>query len=130
MNYLWVILVALLVGAPASRADSSRESKPNIVFIFTNDQPQDAMSCLDNRQVRTPSINVLAATGLRFTHGFASPLCGPSRTMLNTGRYHFRNGAMSNTSPHIPSAKEEPSFARTLTQAGYAADVARSPVEV
>lgn len=31
----------------------------------------------------------------------------------------FRNGALTNTSPHIPSAKEEPSLARTLKPAGY-----------
>ena len=53
------------------------------------------------------------------THGFAPPLCCPSRTTLNTGRYLFRNGALTNTSSHIPSATDEPSLARTLKQAGY-----------
>jgi len=80
--------------------------------------------CVRKKEFLISNIDALAATGVRFTHGFAPPLCCPSRTTLNTGRYLFRNGALTNTSSHIPSATDEPLLARTLRQAGYVTGMA------
>ncbi len=122
------LIAALLLAPLAARcaADASKpisKSKPNILFILTDDERLSDVGCYgsDRFKGKTPNIDALAATGMRFTHGFAPPLCCPSRTTLNTGRYLFRNGALSNTSPHIPTAKDEPSLARTLKQAGFQA---------
>ena len=98
----------LLSGAPGTPQAGVPASRPNILFILTDDEGLSDVGCYGSDQFKgkTPNIDALAATGLRFTHGFAPPLCCPSRTTLNTGRYLFRNGALTNTSTHIPSAKE------------------------
>ena len=119
---MWFIRFTALLLAPlaAISAADAPTKKPNILFILTDDEGLSDVGCYgsDRFKGKTPNIDALAATGLRFTHGFAPPLCCPSRTTLNTGRYLFRNGALTNTSSHIPSAKDEPSLARTLKQAG------------
>jgi arylsulfatase A len=119
-------ITALLLAPLATLNAAALPGKPNILFILTDDEGLSDVGCYgsDRFKGKTPNIDALAATGVRFTHGFAPPLCRPSRTTLNTGRYLFRNGALTNTSSHIPSAKDEPSLARTLKQAGYATGMA------
>jgi arylsulfatase A len=72
----------------------------------------------------SPNIDALAASGIRFTRGYSTPLCGPSRCVLMTGRYGFRTGGMSNQSASDPSFKDEPSVAKVLKKAGYATGMA------
>ena len=80
----------LLAPLGAFAADAPKPaSKPNILFILTDDEGLSDVGCYgsDRFKGKTPNIDALAATGLRFTHGFAPPLCCPSRTTLMTGRY-------------------------------------------
>ncbi len=70
-------------------------SRPNILFIFTDDQRFDAVGALDNPEVITPNMDRLVEQGTTFTHatiqGSVCPaVCQPSRAMLMTGRnlYH------------------------------------------
>ncbi len=129
MNHTLTLFAALLLSPLASLcaiASPTPGTKPNIIFILTDDEGLSDVGCYgsDRFKGKTPNIDALAATGVRFTHGFAPPLCCPSRTTLTTGRYLFRNGALTNTSSHIPSATDEPSLARTLKQAGYVTGMA------
>jgi len=74
----------------APRADSSR---PNVVFILTDDQGPWAAGCYGNPEIRTPNIDRLAATGLRFEKFFVvTPVCSPSRATLLTGRIPSQHG--------------------------------------
>ncbi len=68
--------------------------KPNILFIFTDDQRFDTVSALGNDEVITPNLDKLVKRGITFTHahipgGTAPAVCMPSRAMLNTGRSLF-----------------------------------------
>ena len=99
-------------------------SKPNIIFVLADDLGIDGVSCYGADRHRTPHIDTLAASGLRFQTCYASPLCGPSRCLLMTGRYAFRTGGLTNQSwrgggPGAKSADEYP-MARLMKQAGYA----------
>ncbi len=96
--------------------------KPNILFILADDYGLDGVSCYgsDRFKGKTPNLDKLAATGLRFTHCYANPLCGPSRCTLNTGRYVFRTGGQTNQSSGDPSPAREIGIAKVLKQAGYA----------
>jgi arylsulfatase A-like enzyme len=99
-------------------------SKPNIIFVLADDLGLDGVSCYGADAHHTPQIDALAASGLRFQTCYASPLCGPSRCLLNTGRYAFRTGGLTNQSwrgggPGAKSADEYP-LARLLKDAGYA----------
>jgi choline-sulfatase len=65
--------------------------KPNILFIFADDQCFDTIHRLGNREVETPNLDRLAKEGTTFTHAYnmgswSGAVCIPSRTMLNTGR--------------------------------------------
>jgi arylsulfatase A len=66
-------------------------SKPNVIVILSDDIGYEVPSCDGGQSYSTPSIDQLAAGGMRFTQCHASPLCSPSRVMLLTGKYNFRN---------------------------------------
>ncbi|MCX6172778.1 MAG: sulfatase-like hydrolase/transferase [Flavobacterium sp.] len=70
-------------------------SKPNIIYILADDLGIGDVSCYGSDNNKTPIIDQLAKGGIRFTHGYTSPLCGPSRAMILTGRYPFRTGAVN-----------------------------------
>ncbi len=67
--------------------------KPNIVVILTDDQGYWAMGCAGNPEIRTPNLDRLARTGIRFENFFcASPVCSPARASLMTGRMPSQHG--------------------------------------
>lgn len=117
-------ILALLCSSAV--AAEKQPSKPNIIFILADDLGLDGVGCYgsDLFKGKTPNLDKLAVTGMRFTQCYAMPLCGPSRCTINTGRYGFRTGGMTNPAAGLPSFKEEPSIARTLKQAGYATGMA------
>lgn len=89
-------------------------AKPNIVLIMSDDLGYEAIGCYGGTSYKTPNVDRLAATGVRFTHAYAQPLCTPTRMQLMTGQYNFRNwkafGVMD------PS---EVTIGHTMQQAGY-----------
>lgn len=63
-------------------------TRPNILWICTDQQRQDTLGCYGNQFVTTPALDALAAGGVRFTNAFSqSPVCTPSRVGFLTGRY-------------------------------------------
>ena len=66
--------------------------KPNILFIFSDDQTFDSINALGNKEVKTPNLDRLVKSGVTFTHAYnqgswSKAICVASRTMLNTGRF-------------------------------------------
>jgi len=79
--------------------------RPNLLFIYTDDQRYDAMSVVQKEQgergrfpwFKTPNMDRLAAEGVRFRNAFVvCSLCSPSRAVNLTGRYNHLNGVASN----------------------------------
>ena len=105
---------------------SPATGRPNILLILADDFGLDGVSCYgsDRFKGKTPSLDKLAETGLRFTQCYSMPLCGPSRCTITTGRYGFRTGGSTNQSAGQPSFRDEPSVARSLKQAGYVTGMA------
>ena len=69
---------------------SPRERKPSIVFLLTDDQRYDALSCAGNPIIRTPNMDWLAQNGIRFENAFVTtPICAASR------RLDSSNGVMT-----------------------------------
>ncbi len=61
--------------------------KKNIIFIVTDQQSATMMSCTGNKYVKTPAMDSLAETGVRFEKAYCSnPICMPSRFSMYTGR--------------------------------------------
>jgi arylsulfatase A-like enzyme len=86
-HLVWVVL--LLGLAPAFAAD-----KPNILFIFNDDQRADTIAALGNPVIRTPNLDRLCGQGMAFTRaymqgGFNGATCVPSRAMLLSGQSLF-----------------------------------------
>lgn len=65
--------------------------KPNIILIIGDDVGYEIPTCNGGLSYSTPNIDRLANEGMRFTQCHSSPLCSPSRFMLLTGKYNFRN---------------------------------------
>lgn len=68
-------------------------SKPNVIFILADDLGIGNVGCYGADRYKTPHIDKLATEGVRFTQCFTAALCGPSRALIMSGRYAFRNGA-------------------------------------
>jgi arylsulfatase A-like enzyme len=94
--------------------------RPNILFIMTDQQFADALSCtMGSEYIRTPNIDSIAARGMLFTKAYcANPLCVPNRTSIFTGRYPHEHGKQINSTKAI-DAEEFPNIGMVLRKAGY-----------
>ena len=92
--------------------------RPNIVFILTDDQRYDAMSCAGHPWVQTPHMDRLAREGARFRNAFVTTsLCSPSRASFLTGCYAHTHGVFTNGSGDLDASR--PTFAQILQKTGY-----------
>ncbi len=72
---------------------SAANDRPNVIFILVDDQGYYDLGCYGATEVKTPRIDGLAASGIRFTDYYAAaPICSPSRAGLLTGCYPRRIG--------------------------------------
>ena len=69
----------------------SYSQKPNIILILADDLGYKYMSHISNMGYSTPNLDMMAKRGTSFTQCYASPICSPSRHMILTGKYNFRN---------------------------------------
>jgi arylsulfatase A-like enzyme len=101
-----------------------RVSKPpNIVFIMADDLGYADVACYGRPDIRTPSIDSLAAKGVRFLQAYAnSAVCSATRTALITGRYQYRlpiglEEPLSGRDVGLPP--DHPTLPSLLKKAGY-----------
>ena len=90
-NSLVFVLPVSIISCKPAVQDSSRDVKPNIIIIYTDDVGYGDIGCYGAADVQTPNIDKLASKGLRFTNAYAtSATSTPSRYSLLTGEYHWR----------------------------------------
>ena len=82
----------------------TEQKRPNIVFLFTDDQRFDTLEYSGNSDIKTPNMDALAKDGCVFTHasimgGTSGAVCMPSRAMVMTGRSLFHLEDMGQTIP-------------------------------
>jgi arylsulfatase A-like enzyme len=114
------LLITLAGNFAAGAATAGESSRPNIIFFLADDYGLDGVGCYGSDNFKTPNIDALAKSGVRFVNAYCTPLCGPTRALFNTGRYGFRTGGLTNPTANRPQPSEEPAIARMLKQAGYA----------
>ena len=86
--------------APAPGSGPTPGRKPNIVFLVADDLGYGDLGVQGDKEVRTPHIDALAASGVRFTQYYANhPVCAPSRAALLTGVYQQLSSVAEGTSP-------------------------------
>ena len=77
------------------KGELSMQSRPNILFVLTDDQGAWALHCAGNEEIYTPNLDRLAAQGMRFENFFcASPVCSPARATLLTGTIPSAHGVL------------------------------------
>lgn len=116
-----LLLFSLLLGATllavSSRPAQAADAPPNIVFIFTDDHCQQALSAYDDSRMVTPHLDRIAREGMRFDRCYVTnAICGPSRAVIQTGKYSHLNGFMVNGQPFNG---DQPTFPKMLHAAGY-----------
>lgn len=78
-------------------------TKPNILWICTDQQRWDTLSCLGFPGARTPNIDALAKRGVAFRNAYTqSPICTPSRSSFLTGVYPIAHQVQRNGNAHFP----------------------------
>jgi len=108
---------ASLAALPKLAASSSGASRPNILFIMSDDHAYQAISCYGSRINRTPNIDRLARDGVRFERSFCTnAICAPSRAVLLTGKYSHLNGVIDNV---VAFDGTQETFPKILQRAGY-----------
>jgi arylsulfatase A len=87
------LLVASCGILPAASAPRllAADAKPNLILIMADDFGYECITANGGRSYRTPNLDRLAATGIRFEQCHVQPLCTPTRVQLMTGRYNVRN---------------------------------------
>ncbi|WP_417388367.1 sulfatase-like hydrolase/transferase [Gimesia sp.] len=118
---LSVIVLLLLI----STAWSSELTQPNILFIMVDDLGKEWVSCYGAEDIKTPSIDGLAATGMKFNNAWCMPQCTPTRVTLLTGQYPFRHGWTNHwdvprwgAGAHF-DPQQNTTYANVLRDAGY-----------
>ena len=89
---LLVLLVMVQVSFAQSQEKILKNSRPNIIFVMTDDQGMGDFSCMGNQVVKTPNIDEFYKKSTRFTEYHVSPTCAPTRAALMSGRHEFSVG--------------------------------------
>ena len=117
LSFIAGTLSAVAAGKPPATAAAPQ--KPNIIFILGDDVGIGDIGCSGSDRFKTPNIDKLATTGLRFANTYAEPLCGPSRATILTGRYVFRTGATNQDATGLFTPAAEKMMPVVLKPAGY-----------
>jgi len=114
------LLTSILAAAAIVRGAESPASapRPNIILVLSDDVGLGNIHCCGGA-FRTPHIDALAAGGTRFEYCYSTPLCGPSRCQLLTGRYPHRTGLNTNQSRDAIHPSREVMIPTVLKKAGY-----------
>ncbi|MEO6246341.1 MAG: sulfatase [Opitutaceae bacterium] len=119
----FLLPLAFLAGPALSAATPA--TRPNFLFVYTDDQRWDAMGVVQREHggkarfpwFKTPAMDRLATEGVRFRNAFVTlSLCAPSRAVFLSGRYNHLNGVINNETPFpVDSA----THASVMRAAGY-----------
>lgn len=109
--------LALSLGLIVSQG-AVADSSPNIVLVMADDQGWGQTGYAGHPFLKTPNIDSMAASGLRFDRFYAGgPTCSPTRASVMTGRTPFRTGVLEHG---YPLNRNERTIAQVLSNAGYA----------
>ncbi|MEQ9289615.1 MAG: sulfatase-like hydrolase/transferase [Cyclobacteriaceae bacterium] len=118
--FFLVVWIAAINAADAGVENGTRDIRPNIIFITTDQQEANSMSCAGNGDVKTPNMDRIARAGVRFTKTYSTfPLCTPSRASIYTGKMPHELGVYSNNKTQIQKSDFEFGLGSLLLKSGY-----------
>lgn len=120
MNNKWLsalsraTVLLLVVTVPIGVAQAESSERPNLVLVVADDLGFSDVGSFGG-EIRTPSIDGLAATGQRFTNFYVSATCSPTRSMLMTGRDNHVVGLGNMYEKTAPNQLEQPGYEGVLS---------------
>ena len=116
MNSIRLVLAAVVFSAVHLQL-SAEQTRPNIIFVFTDDHASHAISAYGSKINQTPNMDRLAREGMLFRNAFCTnSICGPSRAVILTGKHNHLNGMFTNGRNFDGSQQ---TFPKLLQKAGY-----------
>ena len=113
LNSIFSILTVIGCNAQAGK----EPTRPNIVFIMSDDHAYQAISAYDTSLIKTPNIDRIAKMGMLFTNAsVTNSICAPSRATILTGKHSHINGKVDNVSPFDTT---NITFPQLLQKGGY-----------
>ncbi len=114
----WLLSFLVLIIIITSCSEKTQEtSKPNIIFIMSDDHAFQAISAYDSTLIQTPNIDRMADEGIRFDRAFVTnSICSPSRAVILTGKFSHINGLRDNIQVFDSTQQ---TFPKLLRGAGY-----------
>ena len=116
-----ILTVALPLSAEEAvpQSPTKPSSKPNIILIMADDLGYECIGANGGNSYKTPVLDDLAKTGVRFEHCYSQPLCTPSRVQIMTGMYNIRNYVAFGVLD-----RKQTTFAHLLKKDGYTTCIA------
>ena len=113
-----LVLMFVLAGGPIN-AQPADAPPPNIIFFLSDDQRHDQLGAAEHPILDTPTIDALAADGIRFTHAFVTTaICMASRATILTG-VPERTHRFTLDTPPLEARHTDRSYPALLREAGY-----------
>ena len=111
-----------VAGALSAQTHAGEAARPNVVLFLSDDMGWGQPGFNGGTDVTTPSLDRIAAEGVRFTQFYVQPVCSATRGSLLSGRYPWKNGtdARFNESSANGMLVDERTIADVLRDAGYA----------
>ena len=109
-----VLLISCSAPIPEDKPDASR---PNILFIMSDDHAYQAISAYSDKLINTPNIDRIANEGMLFSNAcVTNSICAPSRAVILTGKHSHLNGKIDNM---LPFDTTNITFPTLFQEAGY-----------
>jgi arylsulfatase A-like enzyme len=117
ISLFFALFPILLFCSCSKESQKAISSRPNIVFIMSDDHAYQAISAYSDKLINTPHIDRIAKEGMLFTNAsVTNSICAPSRAVILTGKHSHINGKIDNLSPFDTT---NVTFPQLLQKAGY-----------
>ena len=114
-HFLSILVLVLVLGC--TRENKETQSRPNILFIMSDDHAYQAISAYNQKLINTPNIDRIAEGGAIFDNAcVTNSICAPSRATILTGKHNHINGKIDNRSPFDTT---QITFPQLFKKAGY-----------
>ncbi len=116
-SFMKIAAFSPLLFGLAGRSFAAPKRKPNLLFIWTDEQRADTMAVYGNRKIKAPNLNRLASESVVFEKAYVTqPVCTPSRSTVMTGLWPHASGIVKN---NIPLPKTTPCLNELLGDPEY-----------
>ncbi|WP_075590952.1 sulfatase family protein [Labilibacter marinus] len=116
-SFFTVLLLWVITAIACKQSLNTKDQRPNILFIMSDDHAYQAISAYSNHLIETPNIDRIAHEGMLFTNAcVTNSICAPSRATILTGKHTHINGKINNIQPFDTT---QVTFPQLFQQAGY-----------